>query len=132
MAKFNKRVSKTSKKSLQNALVIGEGFGYLENILQMFGTVFLINEKYPTRRARNLVYKENYDDLHLLIDVSHIFVDLKKITDISLVAPVFNRWKSLVLIEGDVIPNKEFTASLLHNGWKCYKLDGLFHTWEFK
>jgi len=132
MAKFNKRVSKLSKNPLQNALVVGEGFGYMSNILEMFNSVFVIDENFPRVRARNLIYKENYNDLHLLVDVTHIFVDLKKVLDINLITPVFTRWKSFVVIEGIEIPNKEITHSLLHNGWKCYKLDGIFHAWELK
>lgn len=132
MAKFNKRLSKISEKPLQNALVIGEGFGFLSNITEMFNTVFLINETKPELKKRNLVYKENYDDLHLLVDVSHVFFDLSKIKYINSAAPVFMRWKSLVVIEGNSIPNKEFTQALLNAGYKCYRLDGIFHPWELK
>lgn len=132
MAKFNKRISKISDKPLQNALVVGVGFGFIDNICQMFQTVFLINESRPIYRGRNLVFKENYDDLHLLTDVSHVFFDLASLNDIGSVAPVYTRWKSVVIIEGNNLPSAEYTRPLLNAGYKCYRLDGFFHPWEYR
>ena len=132
MSKFKKRISKVSSKSLQNALVVGEGFGFLRDITEMFDTVFIVNQSRPMFKARNLVYKENYDDLNLLVDVSHVFFDLSKLNDINLVSQVFLRWKSLVIIQGNDLPNKEMTQPLLNAGYKCYRLDGIFHPWELK
>ena len=132
MSKFNKRIVKAHTNPLQNALVIGEGFGYLQSITELYQTVFLIDSKRPDLKTKNLVFKETYDDLHLLVDVSTIFIDLSKINDINLVSPVFTRWKSLVVIEGNTPIERDFSQSLYHHGWKCYNLSGFFHVWELK
>jgi hypothetical protein len=132
MSKFAKRISKIHPHSLQNALVIGRGFGFLEVITGTYQTVFLIDADRPDIKTKNLVFKENYDDLHLLVDVSTIFFDLAKINDINLTAPVFTRWKSLVIVEGNEPIGREFTQSLYHHGWRCTSQQGFFHVWELK
>ncbi len=132
MAKFNKRISKTVGKPIQNALVIGRGFGFLSNILEMCETVFVISEKRPEIKARNLVFKENSDELHLLVDISVIFFDRDQINEINVFAPVFTRWKSVVVIEGDEPISRDYSQSLYHNGWKCTGTHGFFHAWEIK
>lgn len=132
MSKFAKRISKLSRSSPQNALIIGEGFGFISEILTIFQTVFVIDENYPKIKAKNLVYKEDYIDLHLLVDVSHIFLDLSKINEINLIMPVFTRWKSFVIIEGNEPIGRDFTQTLYHHGWKCTSTSGFFHTWELK
>jgi hypothetical protein len=132
MAKFNKRISKVSGQPLQNALVIGKGFGFLTNILEIFQTVFLIDNSRPAIKARNLVFKEGSDELHLLVDVSMIFFDKDNINEINSYAPVFTRWKSIVIIEGDEPISRDFSQSLYHHGWKCTSQQGFFHVWEIK
>ncbi len=132
MAKFNKRISKIAGRSLQNALVVGEGFGFLSNIVEIFETVFVINSKRPEIKARNLVFKENADELHLLVDVSMVFFDRNKVNDINLFAPVFTRWKSLVIIDGNEPISRDYSQSLYQHGWKCTSLQGFFHVWEIK
>ena len=132
MSKFKKRISKLTRNPLQNALVIGEGFGHMENLLEIFQTVFVIDESFPKIRSKNLVFKENYDDLHLLIDISFIFFDISKINDINLLAPVFSRWKSIVVVEGNDQISRDYTQSLYNNGWKCTSQQGFFHVWELK
>ncbi len=132
MTKFSKRLSKTFGKPLQNALVIGPGFGFLEEISNIFQTVFIINDQRPTFRSKNIVYKENYEDLHLLIDISVIFFDLSKINDINITSPVFTKWKSTVIVEGNEPIARDYTQSLYHHGWQCTSQQGFFHAWELK
>lgn len=132
MSKFTKRLSKLTKNSPQNALVIGEGFGFIEDIISIFQTVFVIDRNRPKIKSKNLVYRQNFDDLQTLVDITHVFFDLKNITDITYASPVFTRWKPFVIIEGNVIPSAEFTRPLINQGYKCYRLDGFFHPWELK
>lgn len=132
MAKFKKRITKLSNKSLQNALVIGEGFGFLPEILETFQTVFVIDNNRPNIKGRNLVYKENSDELNLIIDISMVFFDRDKINDINSIAPVFTRWRSMVIIEGNDPISRDYSQSLYHHGWNCTSLQGFFHVWEIK
>ena len=75
MNKFKKRLTKIIGRP-QNAVVVGQGFGQLANILETFNTVFIFSWDQPNLRAKNLVFRENFNDLNPLHDISAIFVDL--------------------------------------------------------
>ena len=78
MNKFVKRLNKLSRGS-ENALVIGTAFGNLENILSNYKTVFVIGDNPPSVKSRNLVYRQNFDHLNQLTEISVIFFDLDKL-----------------------------------------------------
>ena len=54
------------------------------------------------------------------------------LNDINLLAPVFSRWKSIVVVEGNDPISRDYTQSLYHHGWKCTSQQGFFHVWELK
>jgi hypothetical protein len=78
MAKFEKRLRKLSGYT-ENALVVGKAFGNLEHLLEIYTNVFVIDDAPPSVKARNLIYKENFNDLTTLTQVGAVFVDLDKI-----------------------------------------------------
>ena len=77
MNKFRKRLTKISKHH-ESALVVGEGFGNLEEILSIYNTVFVINDSYPTIRAKNLVYRQDTSNLNMLTNVHAVFFRFKE------------------------------------------------------
>ena len=58
MATLLKKLSKT-KNDLINVLVIGKGIGSLDEIIEIFQSVFVIAPTRPEIKARNLIYYEN-------------------------------------------------------------------------
>ena len=129
MNKFQKRLSKLDKNQV-NAVVIGSAFGYLENILEIYATVFVIDENLPTVKAKNLVYKENFDNLNAITEVSAIFFDLNRLDRFETVKDFWQRNNSKVIIEGDDPIGREFSKPLYDTGWGCTSKQGLFHVWE--
>jgi hypothetical protein len=129
MNKFQKRLSKLYKNQV-NALVIGTAFGNLETILEMYATVFVIDENSPTVKAKNLVYKENFHNLNAITEVSAIFFDLNRLDQFEMVKDFWQRNNSKVIIEGDEPIGREFSKPLYDTGWGCTSKQGLFHIWE--
>ena len=129
MSKFEKRLSKLGKR-LDHAIVIGSGFGQLEELLQIFKTVFVIGGEKPTIKSKNLVYRENFENLYTVTNVNHIFYDLNKIDQLENLKDYWTKNKSLVLIEGNDPIEREFSKSLYASGWRCTSLQGTFHVWE--
>jgi hypothetical protein len=129
MNKFQKRLSKLDKNQI-NAIVIGTAFGNLENILQIYSTVFVIDDKFPNIKAKNLVYKENFDNLNAITEVSAIFFDLNRLNQFEMVKDFWQRNSSKVIIEGDEPISREFSKPLYDTGWGCTSKQGLFHVWE--
>jgi len=129
MNKFQKRLSKLDKNQI-NAVVIGSAFGNLENILEIYNTVFVINENLPTVKAKNLVYREDFHNLNAITEVSAIFFDLNQLDQFEMVKDFWQRNNSKVIIEGDEPIGREFSKPLYDTGWGCTSKQGLFHVWE--
>jgi hypothetical protein len=129
MNKFQKRLSKLDKNQV-NAVVIGTAFGNLENILEIYATVFVIDENFPTVKAKNLVYKENFDNLNAITEVNAIFFDLNRLDQFEMVKEFWRRNNSKVIIEGEEPIGREFSKPLYDTGWGCTSQQGLFHVWE--
>ena len=118
MNKFQKRLSKLDKIQV-NAVVIGTAFDNLENILEIYATVFVIDKNFPTVKAKNLVYKENFDNLNAITEVSAIFFDLNRLDQFEMVKDFWQRNNSKVIIEGDEPIGREFSKPLYDTGWGC-------------
>jgi Icc-related predicted phosphoesterase len=129
MNKFQKRLCKLDKNQV-NAVVIGGAFGNLENILEIYNTVFVIDENFPTVKAKNLVYKENFDHLNAITEASAIFFDLSRLDQFEMVKDFWQRNNSKVIIEGDEPIGREFSKPLYDTGWGCTSKQGVFHVWE--
>jgi hypothetical protein len=129
MNKFQKRLRKLLSNP-NNALVLGTAFGNLENVLEIHSTVFVIDRDPPEIKAKNLVYKENFDNLNAITEVSAVFFDLDQLDQLEMVKESWRRNNSKVIIEGDEPIGREFSKPLYDTGWGCTSKQGLFHVWE--
>ena len=129
MDKFEKRIQKL-KKNLNHVLVIGAGFGKIKEILNICGTVFVINDRPLDIKSKKLIYRETFDSLAFVPDLSLIIVDLEKINHLNDAKEYWVKNKSLVVIEGNSPIEREFSKPLYDSGWRCYELQGFFHVWE--
>ena len=57
MTKFKKRLHKLSRNHA-HALVLGSAFGILDQVVEIYNTVFVVSAEQPAFKAKNLVYKE--------------------------------------------------------------------------
>jgi len=128
MDKFEKRLRKISN-GYNNALVIGNSFGHLEKILTIYSTVFVI-DKLPAIKAKNLVYRENFDHLDNVVQVSAVFFDLDELEHLSNLKDCWQRNNAVVIIEGNEPIGREFSKPLYDSGWGCTSLQGFFNVWE--
>ena len=129
MNKFQKRVSKISRKHT-NALVIGKAFGYLIDIVDIYASVFVIDENATGLKAKNLIYRENIDKLSNISDIGAIFLDLNELNKLELLTTVWQTHSSKIFIEGGTAISREFSQPLYNTGWRCTSLQGIFHVWE--
>jgi hypothetical protein len=131
MNKFQKRLSKLLK-NCENAVVIGHGFGHLDEIVEIFKTVFVINTLAPTTKSKKLVYRENFDNLSQITEVSVIVFDLVAVHRLPDVYPVWHRNKAVIVIEGNDPIDRTLSKSLYESSYECTGLHGSFHVWELK
>jgi hypothetical protein len=131
MSKFQKRLSKLLI-NCENAVVIGHGFGYLSEIVNMFKTVFVIGEYVPAIKSKKLVYRENFDNLSQISEVSVILFDLSEVSRLEQVSPIWHRTKAVVVIEGNEPISRTLSTSLYASSYECTGLYKTFHIWELK
>ena len=129
MNKFQKRVSKISRKHT-NALVIGKAFGYLTDVINIYASVFVIDENADRLKAKNLIYRENVDRLSNITDIGAIFLDLNDLDKLELLITVWQTHNSKIFVEGGLAISREFSQPLYNSGWRCTSLQGIFHVWE--
>ena len=79
----------------KNALVVGSGQGYLQDLLLQFNTVFVTGQQ-PNIRERNLVYIENNLKSISFVDL----VVLDSYENIDTLFPILTTHRPLVIIPG--------------------------------
>lgn len=131
MNKFEKRISKFLKDS-NNCLIIGSGFGHLEELLGLFKTVFVIDTQRPAIKAKNLVYRESIDNLASLTEFSIVFFDLNRVQLLDSMFDFLNSKRPVVCIEDNDPIGRDLSGTLYKVGYQCTNLQGFFHVWEYK
>ena len=129
MNKFKKRLTKIIGNT-RNAVVLGHGFGQLPSILETFNTVFIFSWDYPNLKAKNLVFRENFNDLNPLHDVSAIFIDLDQIQHLETMSQIWHKNKCTVLIEGNDPIGRTLSGPLYRDHFRCTDQQGIYHIWK--
>lgn len=99
MSKFSKRIL-SAKKEHRNCMVIGSGLGYLDDILENFQTVFII-DGINNLRKRNIVYRENFDGLETLADIDFVFLDAAHFSNLKKLRHVWLKCRPIFFLEGN-------------------------------
>lgn len=129
MSKFEKRLKKTLGNT-SNALVLGTGFGELPRIVSIFKNVFVINNTPPEIKAKNLIYRLNFDDLSPMADISSIFVDRCNVEYLSRISTMLERFRPTVIIEGNDVIDHKLCPSLYNHMYRATEQQGIFHIWR--
>jgi hypothetical protein len=129
MTKFQKRLTKLSRTST-HALVLGSAFGILDQIVEIYDTVFVVSALPPVIKAKNLIYKENFVKLDHLQDMTSIFVDLDQLDHLDKVEVIWRKHNAKLFVEGGDRVENDKVKILYDSGWACTSLQGIFHVWE--
>jgi acetolactate synthase small subunit len=129
MNKFKKRIEKLIKHP-KNAIVIGNGFGQLAELAEVFSTLFVFSWGTSNLKRKNIVTRENFSGLNQLSDVCAIIIDLDQIHHLSSMSEIWQRHKVLVLIEGNAPIERDLSQSLYAAHFKCIDQHGFYHVWK--
>ena len=129
MNKFQKRLHKLSRDH-DHALVLGSAFGILDQVVEIYNTVFVVSADQPAVRAKNLVYKETFVKLDHIQNIASIFIDHAELCNLDKVEALWKKHNSIIFIEGDVRIDNTIAKPLYDSGWACTSLQGIFHVWE--
>lgn len=129
MNKFKKRLTKIIGRP-QNAVVIGQGFGQLTDLLETFSTVFIFSWDQPILKAKNLVFRENFNDLNPLHDITAIFIDLDQMQHLENISKIWHKNKCTILIEGNTPIGRNLSGPLYRDHFRCIDQHGIYHVWK--
>lgn len=129
MSKFIKRISKSINTD-GNALIIGNGFGFISDILTIFPSVFVVLNEHQRIKARNVIYRDTLDGLHQLPSLTVVFVDLKFKHRLDEFENIMIHNKPVFLIEGNDPLEREWTKKFYQLGYRATDQQGYFHLWK--
>jgi hypothetical protein len=129
MTKIKKRLCKLSRDHA-HALVLGSAFGILDQVVEIYDTVFVVSAVQPTTKAKNLVYKETFVKLDHIQNISSIFIDLNELCNLDKVETLWKKHNSKIFVEGGIRIDNAIAKPLYDSGWACTSLQGIFHVWE--
>lgn len=129
MSKFTKRVKK-SLKSIDTALVLGDAFGCLPEVLDTFNSVFVYNDTHPDIRKKNLIYIQKGCSLDTLPQIDAVFVDSLRVKEIESLVLIMNKFKPVLLIEGNDVIERSLSVELYRNNYRASEQLGTFHSWK--
>ena len=130
MTKIQKRLCKLSRNNA-HALVLGSAFGILDQVVEIYDTVFVVSADQPPVRAKNLVYKETFVKLDHIQDIASIFIDHTELCNLDKVEALWKKHNSVIFVEGGVRIDNTIAKPLYDSGWACTSLQGIFHVWEY-
>lgn len=129
MSKFIKRVKK-SLRGIDTALVLGDAFGNLPEVLTVFNSVFVYNDQHPDLRRKNLVYIQKGCSLDTLPNIDAVFINLSRVKEIESLVLIMTKFKPTIFIEGDEVIGRSLSVELYRNNYRASEQLGTFHSWK--
>lgn len=126
MTKFVKKIKKMTFKKPRYAICVGDAFGNLEELTELFFTVFVFDYKNDDLKKKNIVYMENDRFLTSIPDVDVIFINEDKKEWLKPLQAVWRRYNSVLVIEGDPFADK----FLRNEQYKIVIIEKKFHIWK--
>lgn len=131
MGKFSKRIKKISQH-VRYGLVIGSGFGNLEDLLESTDTIFIVYPKLPEIKAKNLIYRENLESIHNLYDIDFVLLDADQVNLVRELSPLWKRNRCLLIIEGDPANSSEQVKFLRKERYQVVDYTKKYHIWKMQ
>lgn len=131
MSKFIKRIRKT-KKHPENCIVVGHGFGYLDDFCQLFNNVFSLTVDDQLTKRRNLIYRQDFDELSLIAGIDFIFVDFAHLAKIHLIENVITRFRCAVYINHGLFIDACYGKFFGKIGYEIVEINKEYQMWNPK
>ena len=129
--KFSKRIRK-GNRTARNVLVLGTAWGNLEDLLDTFDTVFVINGSLPRIQKRNVVYRETFDNINILTDIDLIIVDLDQEKFIPELVQVWRKTAPTIIVQGPELISTEYQKILKADHYAIREVAKGYYVWRNK
>jgi hypothetical protein len=129
--KFSKRMRK-GHRTARNILVLGTGLGNLEDLLETFDTVFVVNGSLPRIQKRNIVYRETFDNINLITDIDLIIVDLDQEKFIPELIQIWRKTNPTIIVQGPELISIEYQKILKADHYAIREVAKGYYIWKNK
>lgn len=101
MNKFSKRILNAGKFK-RNALVVGSGMGYIEQLADNLNTVFIIDNQDRQIRRKNIIYINDFIGVSTLSEIDFIFIDYDQYGNLEKLHNTFSNNRAVIFVQGEV------------------------------
>ncbi len=130
MAKFIKRLKKSGLAKLKNIVVLGTGFGYMDLLLEEAENVFVLSSTFSALRKRNLIYRENFDNITIYPEIDLVLVDRNYVRSLEALRHILTRYNPPVYIQGEENLGKEESYPIGIIGYRCVDISDGKQVWK--
>lgn len=132
MNKFAKRIIKSTKNQ-SICLVIGTAFGNLEELSNIFQSVFLHTENRETSlKKKNIVFLETVDNQTDIPLISTVFVDIEHLTKLAALRPMMTKYSPTIMIGSGEFIDKMWNKFLVDHRYEIVELFKEYQIWKIK
>lgn len=129
MSKITKRLLKHIEIS-DNALVIENKFGYLEDLVKVFDNVFYVSRFPPDIKAKNLVYRNNFFEISVLPSITNVFVDPFNFNKMNDIFPVLTKYRPNIVVNTEILIERPISKSVWEIGYRPIEVFNSFQLWK--
>ncbi len=132
MNKFTKRIVKSTKNQ-SVCLVVGTAFGNLEELANVFDTVFLhTNDRSSALKKKNIVFLEILDTHTDISLVSTIFMDMDYISKLPDLRSMMTKYSPTIMIGSGEFIDKTWNKFLNDHRYQIVELFKDYQIWKMK
>lgn len=131
MTKFAKKITKGSKVH-ENCVVVGNIWNNLDEITEVFNTVFILTLDSQEFKKRNVVYREDFDDLSILPVIDTVFVDYEKLEHLVKLEKIINKYRLTVYIGHPYHVDNYYRKFLYGRGYELVEFCKTYQIWKPK
>lgn len=129
MSKITKRLLKHIEIS-DNALVIENKFGYLEDLAKVFDNVFYVSKFPPDIKAKNLVYRNNFFEISILPCITNVFVDPFNFNKMNDTFPILTKYRPNIIVNSEILIERAISKSVWEIGYRPVEVFNSFQLWK--
>jgi hypothetical protein len=129
MSQFSKKIKKLVG-NVDYCLVVGDGFGFLDSIVDLFSTIFIVSEDSREYKNKKIVYVEDYSLLENVPGIRVVFLGKYHLNKIKTLVQLYTKNSPLILIEGSTPIDRLFSEPLYYHGYKCTSVEDQYHVWR--
>lgn len=129
MSKITKRLLKHIDLK-DNALVIEDKFGYLEDLSLVFENIFYVARFPPDFKAKNLIYRSDFFEVSILPIITNVFVDPFNVDKINEALPIVTKYHPNIIINDETIIDRNKSKTIWNIGYRPIDVFSNFQLWK--